>query len=463
MKLLVISDAHLITQNGKKVAYAPYVKEMDLWMAHVRETTFVSPNKIAKPLLAQAFKKQNFVQMSVRRLEFHTLKHVVLSLLTVPYQALLLWRAMRHADHIHMRAPGNLVLLAGIVSVMLPRKRKTIKYAGNFSPSASQPVSYRLQKKIFTNTRLSKNTTVMAYGDWPRQTANVAPFFTATYSERQKGHFLKYYDEPLQFMFVGTLSQNKNPQLLVDLIKALNEAGISSQGHFYGDGAMMEALKVQSSALNVRSSDFGNRSLKSQNQELEVESTIVKSAKSPFLSDWLGWEKEQAIFFHGNQPAAIVTEAYKRSHFLFLASQSEGWPKVVAEAMWHGCIPIATPVSCVPWMLGIENPKSQIPNSNAINDMRNVTIAASNHINPTDIAGEGKESLAGKWNNEHHPLSELGTRGICFTNITKTATVVQHLLAHKETMELLSKNAQLWSQEYTLERFEAEIVKLLQL
>jgi len=403
------------------------------------------------------------VQMSVRRLEFHTLKHVVLSLLTVPYQALLLWRAMRHADHIHMRAPGNLVLLAGIVSVMLPRKRKTIKYAGNFSPSASQPVSYRLQKKIFTNTRLSKNTTVMAYGDWPRQTANVAPFFTATYSERQKGHFLKYYDEPLQFMFVGTLSQNKNPQLLVDLIKALNEAGISSQGHFYGDGAMMEALKVQSSALNVRSSDFGNRSLKSQNQELEVESTIVKSAKSPFLSDWLGWEKEQAIFFHGNQPAAIVTEAYKRSHFLFLASQSEGWPKVVAEAMWHGCIPIATPVSCVPWMLGIENPKSQIPNSNAINDMRNVTIAASNHINPTDIAGEGKESLAGKWNNEHHPLSELGTRGICFTNITKTATVVQHLLAHKETMELLSKNAQLWSQEYTLERFEAEIVKLLQL
>jgi len=30
-------------------------------------------------------------------------------------------------------------------------------------------------------------------------------------------------------------------------------------------------------------------------------------------------------------------------------------------------------------------------------------------------------------------------------------------------MELLSKNAQLWSQEYTLERFEAEIVKLLQL
>jgi glycosyltransferase involved in cell wall biosynthesis len=461
MKLLVISDAHLITQNGKKVAYAPYVKEMDLWMAYVSETTFVSPNKIAKPLLARAFKKQDFVQMSVRRLEFHTLKHAVLSLLTVPYQALLLWKAMRRADHIHMRAPGNLVLLAGIVSVMLPRKRKTIKYAGNFSPIASQPVSYRLQKKIFSNTRFSKNTTVMAYGDWPRQTANVEPFFTATYSERQKGHFLKYYDEPLQFMFVGTLSQNKNPQLLVYLIKALNEAGISSQGHFYGDGAMKEALRVQSSALNVRSSDFGNRSLKPQNQELEVESIIAKSAKSSFLSDKLGWEKEQAIFFHGNQPAAIVTEAYKRSHFLFLASQSEGWPKVVAEAMWHGCIPIATPVSCVPWMLGIENPKSQIPNSNAINDMYNVAIVASNHINPNEIVVLEKESGTGKTNIVNFNFLQIGTRGICFTDIAKIVTVVQHLLAHKETMKLLSRNAQSWSQEYTLERFEAEIVKLL--
>src|SRR5690606_34200508 len=39
------------------------------------------------------------------------------------------------------------------------------------------------------------------------------------------------------------------------------------------------------------------------------------------------------------------------SHFLILASKSEGWPKAVAEAMFFGCILIVTPVSCVPWML----------------------------------------------------------------------------------------------------------------
>ena len=36
---------------------------------------------------------------------------------------------------------------------------------------------------------------------------------------------------------------------------------------------------------------------------------------------------------------------------MILPSKSEGWPKAIAEGMFFGCIPIATPVSCVPWML----------------------------------------------------------------------------------------------------------------
>ena len=36
---------------------------------------------------------------------------------------------------------------------------------------------------------------------------------------------------------------------------------------------------------------------------------------------------------------------------MILPSQSEGWPKAIAEGMFWGCVPIATPVSCVPFML----------------------------------------------------------------------------------------------------------------
>jgi glycosyltransferase involved in cell wall biosynthesis len=34
-----------------------------------------------------------------------------------------------------------------------------------------------------------------------------------------------------------------------------------------------------------------------------------------------------------------------------LPSESEGWPKAIAEGMFWGCVPVATKVSCVPFML----------------------------------------------------------------------------------------------------------------
>jgi glycosyltransferase involved in cell wall biosynthesis len=60
------------------------------------------------------------------------------------------------------------------------------------------------------------------------------------------------------------------------------------------------------------------------------------------------------ITLKGNQTAETVKKAYQKSHFLVLPSKSEGWPKVVAEAMFWGCLPLATPVSCVPNMLDDE-------------------------------------------------------------------------------------------------------------
>ena len=37
-----------------------------------------------------------------------------------------------------------------------------------------------------------------------------------------------------------------------------------------------------------------------------------------------------------------IKKAYKRAHFLVFISKSEGWPKVVAEAMFWKCLPIST-------------------------------------------------------------------------------------------------------------------------
>ncbi|MEO9953557.1 glycosyltransferase [Nonlabens sp.] len=379
MKLLVISDAPILSNSGKKEAYAPYVKEMDLWMQHTSDVSFVCPAKYDRKLLTQPFQKQDFKQIGLRRLEFHTLLSAFISLITIPYQAIVLWNAMRKADHIHLRCPGNLALLACLIQITLPRKRKTVKYAGNFDPHASQPLAYRWQKKILSNTTLTKNIDVLVYGEWPEQTKNIKPFFTATYSENDRGSFTKGFNAPYQFIFVGTLSQNKNPQLLVELIDQLNKEGVVAQAHFYGDGPMMDELK-----------------------------TMADSHATP-------------CYFYGNQSSEVLKAAYEKAHFSFLASQSEGWPKAVAESMWYGCVPIATPVSCVPWMLGINEELKK----------------------------------------ENDTLEHIGSRGLIFEDKEQVVFDIKKLISKPETMAVMSQNAVAWSQEYTIEKFEREIVKLV--
>jgi len=435
MKLLVISDAHVAVKNGKKVAYAPYVREMDLWMQHVGETTIISPGNMDKPLLSKAFAVQDFKHIEVTRLDFHKFSSVVTSIFKIPSHAWLLWLEMKKADHIHLRAPGNLALLAGFVQISLSRKRKTVKYAGNWDPNAKQPFSYRLQKKMFAHPKWCKNTNVMAYGQWPRQSGNIKPFFTATYSKKERQSFHKELKTPLQFLFVGTLSPNKNPQLLVELVQSLNEQGIPAQAHFYGDGPMMMELAQLNSTAGGSSDEFRVQSseLGSHNDEVRVQ--IPADSKEGYITASSGADLQRldgvssssnssstSFHFHGNQPSSVVKKAYEKAHFVFLASQSEGWPKAVAEGMWHGCVPIATPVSCVPWML-----------------------------NNSELSRE-KEELKDEDKNK---------RGILYLNQHQAIEEIKNLIQNPELFKKMSGAAQHWSQQYTMEGFEEAIKDLL--
>ncbi|WP_235783950.1 hypothetical protein [Nonlabens tegetincola] len=124
MRFLVISDAHHLRINGKLVAYAPYVKEMNLWLSKVDEVQIIAPTRYNKPLLTQPFDRQDIQVTSLRRLEFHRISIAVVSLLTIPYQFMVLCFAFAKADHIHLRCPGNLALLSCLVQILFLGKRK---------------------------------------------------------------------------------------------------------------------------------------------------------------------------------------------------------------------------------------------------------------------------------------------------------------------------------------------------
>ena len=60
---------------------------------------------------------------------------------------------------------------------------------------------------------------------------------------------------------------------------------------------------------------------------------------------------ENVIVLYGNVDKETIKKAYQQAHFLLFISKSEGWPKVVAEAMFWACLPITSNVSCIPFML----------------------------------------------------------------------------------------------------------------
>ena len=371
MRFIIITHA-LHYQEGQRIeSYAPYVREMNLWIKAVGEVEIVGPiDAEFDANINLAYQHQNIKLTSFPSFSLLSVKELFKTLFNLPQLIWIIFKAIQGADHIHLRCPGNVGLLACWVQIFFPKTTKTAKYAGNWDPKAKQPWSYKLQKWILSNTYLTKNMQVLVYGVWPNQSKNIKPFFTATYFEHEKeALYTRNYKDLLKFCFIGSLSPGKQPALAFELVKQLREKGTEAELHIYGNGVLFDSLQAK-----VKEQEAG------------------------------AWVK-----FLGNQPKEVVRKVLQYSHFLVLPSKSEGWPKVAAEAMFWGCVPIVTPISCVPWML---------------ND---------------------------------------GKRGILMDdeNLNSTTKRLKNLLSKPEELEHMSAKAALWSRDYTLDKFEEEIAKLI--
>ncbi len=382
MKLLVISSAPVVEIDGKLHLYAPYEKEMQLWAKHADTIQFCCPiwKQDRKLLIAPI----SFEVNSIVELQEFDITSFSNKLKAIPFAFVALikiFKAMRQADHIHLRCPGNIALLACLVQILFPNKQKTAKYAGNWDPKSKQPWSYRLQKWILSNTFLTRNMQVLVYGEWPNQTKNIKPFFTATYSEEEIGRLGdeemgrrgdeemgRRGDEVIRFLFVGTLSKGKQPLYVIQLVEELYKRGEKVILELYGEGVLRKDLEHYIAQNNL----------------------------------------ETIVALKGNQSKETVLKGYQNSHFLILPSKSEGWPKVVAEAMFWGCVPIASPVSCVSFMMG--------------NGSRGIIL---------------KEQL-------HNDVSQI-----------------RNVLNNQEDYKKMALDGQTWSRQFTTDKFEAEIKKLL--
>ena len=317
MKLLVFSSAPIVSINKKSFLYSPYEKEMEIWAKYSDEIQFCCPVWLEdRNLLVSEIIFPIFPVISLSEFNITSIKQAFFSVTKIIKNTIVIFQAMRQADHIHLRCPGNIGLLGCFIQVLFPNKKKTAKYAGNWDPKAKQPWSYRLQKWILSNTFLTRNMQVLVYGEWENQSKNIKPFFTATYLESDKKMIQEKSLTPtIRFVFVGALVKGKNPLYAIQLAEELFKRGYSVHLDLYGEGV----------------------------ERAFLERYILDS------------NLEKVVELKGNQTKDFVKEGYQNSHFVILPSKSEGWPKALAEGMFWGCVPIATPVSCVPFMLDFGN------------------------------------------------------------------------------------------------------------
>ena len=373
MKLVVISSAPIVQKEGENYLYAPYEKEMQLWAKHANSIQFCCPIwKEDKKLLIAPISFETTPTIELKEFDITSFSNMLRAIPNAFVDLIRIFEAMKKADHIHLRCPGNMALLAAVVQIFFPKKVKTAKYAGNWDPKARQPFTYKLQRWILSNTILTKNIQVLVYGDWENQTKNIKPFFTATYSESEilNANFrIQNKDqESIKFLFVGTLSRGKQPLYAIQIVEELFKKGKNVTLDLFGDGAMKSEIETY-----IRNNDL-----------------------------------ESIIQLKGNQSKDAILTAYQNSHFLILPSKSEGWPKVVAEAMVWGCVPIASPVSCISYMMG------------------------------------------------------NGSRGILLhEKIQEDINQIDMVINNQDFYHKIASEGQSWSQQFTTDRFEAEISKLL--
>ncbi|MBS1534290.1 MAG: glycosyltransferase [Bacteroidetes bacterium] len=369
MKLAVISSAPFIRKHNQFYAYSPYVKEIRLWAKHTDEIAFCCPILDDDKGLLIAPIDFPCTTYAIKEFNIKSPLNFIKAFLFSFGNLIQLFKIMLWADHIHLRCPGNVGLMGCWVQIFFPGKIKTAKYAGNWDMKSNQPRTYKWQQKILSHTYLTRNIKVLVYGNWLGSTANIYPFFTATYTEADKIEVKpRSMQNGIEMIYVGTLSKGKRPIYAIELAQRLHAIYPNFRLSLYGHGKERENLEHYIE----------------QNQ----------------LQDF--------VILKGNFSQQEMMSVYQAAHFMILPSESEGWPKVVAEAMFWACVPLATKVSCVP-----------------------------------DMLGEGSRGL----------LLDMNLK----SDFDKICQMIEDENRYRET----ALKAMEWSRVYTLDKFEFEIQKML--
>jgi glycosyltransferase involved in cell wall biosynthesis len=314
MRLLVISHTPHHRRDGVVVGFGATVRELDELVGAVDALTHLAPlHDGPAPASDRPYRADGVRFVGLAAAGGSGIRAKLALLRALPRWALQVRREVREADAVQVRCPAVVALVALVVLSTTRRPAwRWAKYAGNWKPEGGDPLSYRVQR-WWLRHRLHRGP-VTVNGTWPDDGPHVRAFPNPTLTDDELGAARgaargKSVGDVAQLIYVGRVEEPKGAGRAVDVVAALRARGRDVRLVVVGDGPLVEELRARAAA--------------------------------PELAG--------AVELPGALGRAELDERYAAAHVLLLPTRSsEGFPKVIAEAMAHGAVPVTSTVSSIP-------------------------------------------------------------------------------------------------------------------
>jgi glycosyltransferase involved in cell wall biosynthesis len=308
LKLAIISHTeHYLSENNTIVGWGPTIKELN-YLAQICDVIYhIAPlHNCKSPGSALPYISNKIIFVPISASGGAGFKKMSI-LFRAPINLYKIYKTIKKVDKVQFRAPTGMGIYVLPFLRLFYNSKYWIKYAGNWKDE-KMPFGNKLQKKWLQNFT-SKNTKITVNGFWINERNNIIPFENPCLdkNDRKLGYNLlvaKKLKKTVEFCFVGALNKHKG----VDkILKAINELNFKNNItlHFVGDGSDRFEFEKAAKYINT------------------------------------------TIIFHGFLEKDAISSIYSKCDFIILPSRSEGFPKVIGEAMNYGCIPIVSDVSCI--------------------------------------------------------------------------------------------------------------------
>lgn len=320
MRLLVVSHTPHYRRDGELVGWGSTVRELDQLATRFADVRHVAAlHDEPAPANAVAYRARNIELVAVPpsggdglRAKLGVVEAGRVYLETIA-------RELARADMVHVRAPASIALIA--IALLATRRQPQLrwfKYAGSWRPQGFDHITYAVQRWLLRSHLAGGVVTVNGdRGPAPR-------WLMSMYNPSLDGETLgrgrvaareKRLGKPLRLVFVGRVDAEKGAPRAIAIVERCTDLGLDVELDMIGDGPARAELERHARARDLRCRFWG----------------------------WL--------------PPDQVLERFRDVHVSLLPSRTEGWPKVLSEAMAFGVVPVASRVGAIPsylerWRLG---------------------------------------------------------------------------------------------------------------